>query len=85
MPRRTGPLGNNSLGAASRLLLGESRVAETSVSRLARCSVFKLCDIGLEGFEPILSIWVEPEIDPGSQCRDYNALRCPCVYRVVIV
>ena len=38
--------------------------------------------------EPIFPIWVEPETDPGSQCRDYNTLRprvCPPVERVGIL
>ncbi len=34
---------------------------------------------------PMFPIWVEPETDPGSQCRDYNALRPPQkAYRVVV-
>ena len=32
--------------------------------------------------KPIFPIWVEPETDPGSQCRDYNTLRPPRVYCV---
>ena len=29
--------------------------------------------------KPTLPIWVEPETDPGSQCRDYNTLHPPCL------
>jgi len=33
---------------------------------------------------PTFPIWVEPEVDPDPQCRDYNTLRLRRIYRVVM-
>jgi hypothetical protein len=30
-------------------------------------------------YDPTFPIWVEPETDPGSRCRDCNTLRPPRV------
>lgn len=55
MPRRTGPPGNNSVGALSRLLLRTSTLFESPAARLARWSVLEFCDIGFVCFETWMS------------------------------
>ncbi len=64
---------------SGRKIVRDSSTDNTALIRVPYSRIYGY----IQQFKLIFPIWVEPETDPDSQCRDYNTLRPPPVYRVV--